>query len=108
MLSGAKTGDVRVWTPRRSWRTVRHSALGSAIGIEVIHDGRAVFVAAWGARELYRIPLRRDARQQTKTSVRVPMKPNNLRWTADGRLLRTGQDINEQEFLACQTRDRAG
>ncbi|WP_457190520.1 hypothetical protein [Nocardioides sp. P5_E3] len=108
MFTGAKTGDVREWTPRRGWRTVPRSALGGANGIEVTPDGRAVIVAAWGERKLYRIPLRRDIRSQTRTWVQVPMKPDNLRWTADGRLLLTGQDITEQQFLACETGNLTG
>lgn len=110
MFTGAKTGDVRVWTPQRGWRTVPRSALGGANGIEVTDDGTSVIVAAWGERKLYRIPLHRGPRAGglPKTSVSVSMKPDNLRWTAEGRLLFTGQDITEEEFGACQSGDLAG
>lgn len=110
MFTGAKTGDVREWTPQRGWRTVPRSALGGANGIEVTPDGRAVVVAAWGERRLYRIPLHRGPRAGgvAKKSVPVAMKPDNLRWTPEGRLLLTGQDITEQEFVACQSGDLAG
>lgn len=110
MFTGAKTGDVRAWTPQRGWRTVPRSALGGANGIEVTEDGRSVIVAAWGERKVYRIPLHRRPRADglAKTSVSVSMKPDNLRWTAEGRLLFTGQDISEQEFIACQQGDLAG
>jgi hypothetical protein len=110
MFTGAKTGDVRQWTPRGGWHTVPDSALGGANGIEVTSDGRSVVVAAWGERKVYRIPLRRGQRAlPPKTSVTVPMKPDNLRWTTDGRqLVFTGQDITESEFVACQSGDDAG
>lgn len=110
MFTGAKTGDVREWTPQRGWRTVPRSALGGANGIEVTPDGGSVVVAAWGERKIYRLPLRRGPRaaMRKKTSVSVSMKPDNLRWTAQGRLLFTGQDITEAEFGACQSGDLAG
>lgn len=108
MFTGDKTGDVREWTPSRGWRTVPRSALGGANGIEVTADGAAVVVAAWGERMVYRIPLRRGVRGGvSKASASVPMKPDNLRWTADGRLLLTGQDITEQQFVACESGDLA-
>lgn len=106
MFTGDKTGDVRQWTPRRGWRTVPRSALGGANGIEVTEDGRSIVVAAWGERKVYRIPLRGAG--LPKRSVDVPMKPDNLRWTARGRLLFTGQDITEEQFVACQKDDLAG
>jgi hypothetical protein len=109
MFTGEQTGDVRAWAPRRGWRTVPRSALGGANGIEVTSDGSSVVVAAWGERKVYRIPLRRDSRHGgARTSVRVPMKPDNLRWGSGGRLLLTGQDITEQEFVVCQRGDLAG
>ncbi len=113
MFTGDKTGDVREWTPQRGWRTVPRSALGGANGIEVTEDGRSVVVAAWGERRVYRIPLHRAASPgersgARKVSVSVPMKPDNLRWTRDGRLMFTGQDITEEEFGACQRGELAG
>jgi hypothetical protein len=109
MFTGEKTGDVREWTPGRGWRRVPRSALGGANGIEVTPDGRSVVVAAWGERRIHRIPLRRHAGPGTsRTSVTVPMKPDNLRWTSGGSLLFTGQDITEQQFVACQSGDLGG
>ncbi|MFC7361047.1 hypothetical protein [Nocardioides astragali] len=107
MFTGEKTGDVREWSRRRGWRTVPRSALGGANGIEVTPDGASVVVAAWGERKVYRIPLRRGFAGNAKVSVSVPLKPDNLRWTADGRLLLTGQDITEPQFIACQRGDIA-
>lgn len=109
MFTGAKTGDVREWTPHRGWRTVPGSALGGANGIEVTPDGKDVVVAAWGERKVHRIPLFGERQGgATQVSVPVPMKPDNLRWTDDGRLLLTGQDITEEQFAACQSGDLAG
>lgn len=108
MFTGEKTGDVRRWTPGRGWRTIPGSALGGANGIEVTPDGAALVVAAWGERKLYRIPLRTGNTAVKRKSVRVPLKPDNLRWTADGDLLLTGQDLTEEQFVACESGDLAG
>ena len=92
----------------RGWRTVPRSALGGANGIEVTEDG-----AQWssplgvsGSSTGSRCGAGNAA--VTRTSVAVPLKPDNLRWTADGHLLLTGQDITEEEFVRVRERRPRG
>ncbi|MGD6741841.1 SMP-30/gluconolactonase/LRE family protein [Streptomyces sp. BH106] len=106
MFKGEPTGDVLRWSPRQGWRTLPGSRLAGPNGVEVSRDGRWAFVAAWGNREVHRIPLQDHPRPTARRSaVQFPFMPDNLRWGRDGRLLVTGQDLTYTEFQSCQAGD---
>jgi sugar lactone lactonase YvrE len=90
ILTGAITGDVLEWHPGGSVSHVAGTSLSGANGIETDGQGRVLYVAAWGSRELLRFD-RRDGTLRTQR-VKLDFAPDNLRWSADHRtLLSAGQ-----------------
>lgn len=88
ILAGALTGVVYRWTPGKGFSEVPGTRLSGDNGVAVSHDGKWVFVNAYGSNEIYRVPLSGDAKP---TSVKVDFHPDNLRWAPDGTLFDTGQ-----------------
>ncbi len=90
ILSGAVTGTVYVWTPGRASAELEAARLSGDNGIAASPDGKFVFVNAYGAKAVVRIAV--DGKTPPKT-VDVGFRPDNIRWTPDGKLLATGQYI---------------
>ena len=99
MGRGEVTGEVLRWTQGGSWETISGSAVSGANGILATPDGAAVIVAAWGEKRLVRVPLRGDG--PVIRSPRLAYMPDNLRWTADGKVLVTGQTTNVADGWQC-------
>ena len=83
-------GAVYEWRPGGQVKAIAGTELSAPNGIEVAPDGNTIYVAAFGSQELVR--FRRDAQALRKVSVRLGITPDNLRWTANGRLLAAGGD----------------
>jgi hypothetical protein len=101
---GATTGDVRLWDLRSGWRRLEGSAASAPNGITFSRDGGDVFVSEWGTRRLLRL---RPGGQPARVAIELPMRPDNLSWARDGRLLVTGQDARLGDTLGC-ARIRSG
>jgi hypothetical protein len=98
MFAGQNTGDVRTWTRHRGWTTVPDSAAPGPNGILATPDGSTAYVARWTDKEIVRLDLTTGASQVV---AHFPFLPDNLRWTRDGHILVTGQDITFQDILVC-------
>lgn len=98
MFSGSDTGYVMTWHAGGDWTPVPGSGLGGANGIAVTNDGRSVIAAAWTQKKVVRMPL--DGAGE-RVEVAVPFLPDNLRWTAQGTVLVTGQDISADDVRVC-------
>jgi sugar lactone lactonase YvrE len=61
-------------------------------GVVVSPDSKWAFVAAWGTREIYRVPV---AAPGERSRVKVEFRPDNLRRAPDGKIFVTGQFIGE-------------
>ncbi|MGP6174078.1 YncE family protein [Corynebacterium sp. A21] len=85
------TGEVLHWTPESGWATVPGSEMSTPNGIAVSEDGKSLYVASWGGRELVELDM---ATGEQLNSVALEFMPDNLRFMADGRLLVTGQVID--------------
>lgn len=96
MFAGQITGDVRVWQAGAGWSTVAGSGLGGPNGIEISPDGTTLYVSAWPARQVVRIPL---AGGPANAQADLPFQPDNLRWTPAGTLLVTGQAFDNYDDL---------
>jgi hypothetical protein len=95
---GADTGRIWRWTPEEGLVAVEGSEGSGPNGVAVSADGTEVFFAAWGARRLVR--LRLDG-QPRRSEVELAIRPDNLSWSRDGRLLVAGQRGGFGEILAC-------
>jgi hypothetical protein len=78
-------GDVLTWSAAGGWQHVDGSRVGLPNGVAV--SGDRLFVADWSGRRLVRV----DRATGHRDVVRLPHHPDNLSWTADGRLLVAGQ-----------------
>lgn len=102
VTKGEITGLVHEWHPGGKVTEVAGSQLRGANGIEVSPDQRWMFVAAYGGREIVRFD--RDAKPVTRQTVQLDITPDNLRWTADGKLYTVGGNyVPPAQAAECQS-----
>ncbi len=100
MMLGRDTGSLLEWHDAGGWREIPGSQGSGPNGVAVSRDGSEIYFTEWGGRRLVR--LRRDATgHETRTSVALPHRPDNISWTRDGSLLVTGQQGGLGEILGC-------
>lgn len=97
ILAGQVTGAVYRWSPGRGFNEVPGTELSGDNGLLVSHDGRWIYVNAYGSREVYRLPLSGNGERR---SVKVDFCPDNLRWAPDGSIFVTGQFITAKNVAA--------
>ena len=85
---GSITGRVFEWRPGSQLRPLAGTELSLPNGIDVSADERFVFVAATLTQELVRFDLR--ATPIGKRTVSLPMRPDNVHWDGNGKLLIAG------------------
>jgi hypothetical protein len=82
------TGRLFEWHPGGQLQPLAGTELSLPNGIDVSKDERYVFVAAIGSQEVVRFDRR--ATPAVKRAVSVPIRPDNVHWAADGKLLTAG------------------
>lgn len=87
---GQVNGALYEWHPGGLVKAIAGTELSAPNGIEVSPDGNTIFVAVFGSRELVR--FRRGASSLQKDSIRLGITPDNIRWSASGKLLTAGSD----------------
>ena len=89
MMAGEKNGEIWEWHTGKGWKIIPGSEAAGANGLEISKDGKWFYVAAWGSQSFYRLSLGQtpDKREDIPLGFRV----DNIRWSADGTLLATGQ-----------------
>jgi len=95
---GKTTGGAIEWHRDGGWRPVPGTEVAVANGVAVSSDGARLFVDAWGSDELVRVERQGDPARRTVT---LPVHPDNLTWTPDGRLLLAGQKGSLRDLLKC-------
>ncbi len=91
-LRGKPTGMVYKWTAAEGFREIPGSELAGNNGIAVSPDEKWVFVNGYSDRSVTRISLT-DPQDEPVTAA-LSFLPDNIRYSADGSLLVTGQDTN--------------
>lgn len=86
--SGGITGLVYEWHPGGEVSGIEGTELSGANGIAVSEDGRFIYVAAFGTREI--VKFDRSMTPIGKQAVAVDITPDNIRWGAPGKLLTAG------------------
>jgi hypothetical protein len=94
---GAITGRLLEWHPGGSLQPLAGTGLSLPNGIDVSADERYLYVAASGTQELVRFDRR--ATPIGKRTVSLPMRPDNVHWDANGKLLIAGR--NPVDPAAC-------
>jgi len=82
------TGRLFEWHPGGQLQPLAGTELSLPNGIDVSADERYVFVAAFGSREMVRFDRR--ATPMAKRVVSVPIRPDNVHWASNGKLLIAG------------------
>ncbi len=88
-LAGKPTGTIYKWTAKNGFREIPGAHLAGNNGIAVSPDEKWVFVNGYSSRSVTRISLTDDAEPVT---AQLSFLPDNIRYSADGSLLVTGQD----------------
>lgn len=96
----ALKGALFTWDHNRGWEQLPNSELNGNNGLELSRDGRWVFVSSWFDRRVVRVALKKGLSESR--SISVDFMPDNLRWSFDGKLIATGQDVADpREVFAC-------
>ncbi len=92
ILGGQITGTVYVWTPRKGFAEVPGTELSGDNGLLVSKDGHWLYVNDFGRKRVYKAPLDRSGEI---THVDTDFRPDNLRWAPDGKIIATGQFVDQ-------------
>ena len=101
IIAGRPTGDVRLWSRGKGWRTLPRSRGSGPNGLALAPDERSIYVAMSGSRDIVRMAL--DGKAQPQRSAPLDILPDNLRWTAEGTLITTGMRYDPEVNLRCFT-----
>ncbi len=82
------TGHLVEWHPGGQPRPLPDTEMSLPNGIDVSKDERYIYVAAIGSQELVRFDRR--ATPMAKRTVSLPIRPDNVHWATNGKLLTAG------------------
>lgn len=91
-LAGKPTGTVYKWTVQEGFREIPGARLAGNNGIAVSPDEKWAFINGYSSRSVTRISLADE--QVEPVTAQLSFLPDNIRYSADGSLLVTGQDTN--------------
>jgi hypothetical protein len=82
------TGHLVEWHPGGRPQPLPDTGMSLPNGIDVSNDERYIYVAAIGSQELVRFDRR--ATPMAKRTVSLPIRPDNVHWATNGKLLTAG------------------
>jgi SMP-30/Gluconolactonase/LRE-like region len=82
------TGFLIEWHPGGRPQPIPGTEMSLPNGIDVSKDERYIYVAAIGSQEIVRFDRRTTP--MTKRAVSLPIRPDNVHWGPDGKLLTAG------------------
>ena len=91
------TGSVWEWRPGAGFHRLDVGPISGANGVDVSHDGRALYVSAWSASKLVVVDLKTGRRRD----IPLSFLPDNIKRTPDGSLLVGGQKTTVASIAAC-------
>jgi hypothetical protein len=89
IMRGEINGQLYEWHPGGKVEAIPGTEMSGPNGIAVSPNGRTIFVAAFGSRELVRFD-RGGGGAPSRQSVSLPITPDNVHWTAAGKLIAAG------------------
>lgn len=90
LVSGGDTGFVYHWTKNEGLKTVPNSEGSASNGISISSDDKTLYIAEWGTQGVYRLSL--GSGQIVRDDIDLEVSPDNFTWSADGKLIVTGQE----------------
>ena len=102
LFGGGMTGYAVRWSRAAGFRKIPGTEAAYPNGITVSADGKSAWLAATAGPRILKIDLLRNTRV---ASARLPLYPDNLSWTADGKLLVTGT-LDVHRLVRCADHNR--
>ncbi|MES2606037.1 MAG: SMP-30/gluconolactonase/LRE family protein [Pseudomonadota bacterium] len=87
IFAGAPSGNVAVWTAAAGETVLPGTEYGYPNGVSVSKDGRYAYVSGWTTKSFHKYDL---TQKQEVGRGDFSFMPDNLTWTADGKLLAAG------------------
>jgi DNA-binding beta-propeller fold protein YncE len=87
LFTGAPSGNLGRWTAAGGEQVLPASEYGYPNGVLVSADGRYAYVSGWTTLDFHKYDL---MTQQEVGAVDFTFMPDNLTWTADGKILAAG------------------
>jgi DNA-binding beta-propeller fold protein YncE len=87
LFAGAPSGNVARWSAAGGEQVLPASEYGYPNGVLVSADGRYAYVSGWTTLDFHKYDL---MTQQEVGAVDFTFMPDNLTWTADGKILAAG------------------
>jgi len=87
LFAGAPSGNVGQWSAAAGESVLPGSEYGYPNGVLVSADGRYAYISGWTTRNFHKYDL---LNKQEVGSVDFGFMPDNLTWTADGKILAGG------------------
>jgi hypothetical protein len=95
VLAGKVTGLVYHWVAGKGLSVVPGTRLSGDNGLIASPDGKTLYINAYGAKEVWRVPL---SGQGGRKVAKVDFNPDNARWAPDGKILVTGQYLDAKNL----------
>lgn len=87
LFAGEPSGNVARWSATSGEKVLPGSEYGYPNGVLVSADGRYAYVSGWTTRDFHKYDL---AGKKEVGKVAFTFMPDNLTWTADGKILAAG------------------
>src|SRR5690606_3416507 len=78
------------WAPGGKVEPIAGTEMSGPNGIVASADGRTLFVASYGTHEVMRFQRGNGTGAPRKDVIKVDITPDNLRWSASGKVLAAG------------------
>lgn len=98
------TGYLLEWNKQNGFKRVAGSELPLDNGLKISPDGKFYYIAGWGSESILRLPTSSGSGKPLQ--VNIGMKPDNLSWSNDGKLIVAGQLQSATSIFTCVASDK--
>ena len=93
------SGEVLSWEPGSGWTSVPGSTIEGSNGLLLAPDESRLYVAAWNRSGIVEVPL--NGKGEPARRTRLPLLPDNLRWSDRGTIFATGHTTTWNVVADC-------
>ncbi|WP_439213125.1 hypothetical protein [Duffyella gerundensis] len=97
------TGYLLEWHKHNGFKRVAGSELPLDNGLKISPDGKFYYIASWGSESIVRLPT--SSGNGKPLNVNIGMKPDNLSWSSNGKLIVAGQLQSATKIFNCVASD---
>lgn len=95
-MKGEISGFLYSWQPGKALVALLETSMSAPNGIDMSRDGKQVYVASWGKKEVVRFS-RSEGKLTQDGTIQLDFRPDNLRLTEDGFILAAGHRMAEKQ-----------